>query len=173
MAEIRLLEERGHAVGADVVDAVEAAQRAGGTAVAVAWDGAARGVLVVADAIKPTSSEAISQFRRLGLRPVLLTGDNRAAAETVAAGVGIEPDAVIAEVLPADKVDAVKQLQAEGRVVAMVGDVSQRRRRRRPGRPRTGHGHRHRRRDRGQRPHPLVRGDLRVAADAIRLAGRT
>jgi Cu+-exporting ATPase len=88
----------------------------------VAWDGAVRGVIVVADTIKDTSAAAISQFRRLGLRPFLLTGDNRRAAHAVAAQVGIDPDDVIAEVLPADKVTAVKDLQAQGRTVAMVGD---------------------------------------------------
>ncbi len=96
------------------------AQARGRTAVAVAWDGAARAVLVVADTVKPTSAEAVARLRALGLRPVLLTGDNAAAARAVAAEVGI--DDVIADVLPADKVDVVKRLQDEGRVVAMVGD---------------------------------------------------
>jgi Cu+-exporting ATPase len=96
------------------------AQSRGRTAVAVAWDGAARAVLVVADTVKPTSAEAVARLRALGLRPVLLTGDNAAAARAVAAEVGI--DDVIADVLPADKVDVVKRLQDEGRVVAMVGD---------------------------------------------------
>ena len=91
-----------------------------GTAVVVGWDGKARGVLVVADVVKPTSAEAITDLRNLGLTPVLLTGDNAAIAQSVAAEVGI--DQVIADVLPADKVDAVKKLQAQGRVVAMVGD---------------------------------------------------
>ena len=85
-----------------------------------AWDGEVRGVLVVADTVKPTSAEAIASLRALGLRPVLLTGDNEATARAVAAEVGI--DEVIAEVLPADKADVVRRLQAEGRVVAMVGD---------------------------------------------------
>ena len=96
------------------------AQSRGRTAVAVAWDGAARAVLVVADTVKPTSAEAVARLRALGLRPVLLTGDNAAAAHAVAAEVGI--DEVVADVLPADKVDVVKRLQDEGRVVAMVGD---------------------------------------------------
>ncbi|MFC5290272.1 heavy metal translocating P-type ATPase [Actinokineospora guangxiensis] len=104
----------------DLVKAKEDAESLGRTAVAVGWDGAARAVLVVADTVKPTSAEAIRGLRGLGLTPVLLTGDNTAAAEAVAAEVGIEE--VIAEVLPADKVDAVKRLQSEGRVVAMVGD---------------------------------------------------
>jgi Cu+-exporting ATPase len=127
-------------------------------------------VLVVADTVKPSSSEAIKQLRALGLRPVLLTGDNEAVARKVAAEVGI--DEVIAEVLPADKVDAVKKLQAEGRVVAMVGDgvndaaaLAQA--------------------DLGlsmgsgtdvaieASDLTLVRDDLRSAADAIRLARRT
>src|SRR6185437_1240799 len=83
------------------------AEDAGRTAIAVSWDGAARGLLVVADAVKPTSAAAVRQLRDLGLRPVLLTGDNAAAARSVADGVGI--DEVIAEVLPADKVDVVKR----------------------------------------------------------------
>jgi Cu+-exporting ATPase len=97
-----------------------AAQDEGRTAIAVGWDGAARGVLVVADAIKDTSAEAVTRFRALGLRPILLTGDNEAAAASVAKAVGI--DEVIAEVLPQDKVDVVKRLQGQGKVVAMVGD---------------------------------------------------
>ncbi|WP_028937475.1 heavy metal translocating P-type ATPase [Pseudonocardia spinosispora] len=96
------------------------AESLGHTAVVVAWDGAARAVLVVADTIKPSSERAIATLRDLGLRPVLLTGDNTASAQAVAAVVGI--DEVIAEVLPADKVDVVKRLQEQGKVVAMVGD---------------------------------------------------
>jgi Cu+-exporting ATPase len=96
------------------------AEADGKTAVAVGWDGAARAVLVVADTIKPTSAQAIAGLRRLGLTPLLLTGDNEAAARAVAAEVGI--DEVIAEVLPKDKVDVIKRLQAEGKVVAMAGD---------------------------------------------------
>ncbi|MEV6238523.1 heavy metal translocating P-type ATPase [Lentzea sp. NPDC051838] len=103
-----------------LTEAKEAAERQGRTAVLVAWDGKARAVLVVADTVKPTSKEAVAGLRKLGLRPVLLTGDNEAAAKAVAAEVGI--DEVIAEVLPADKLDVVKRLQDEGRVVAMVGD---------------------------------------------------
>ncbi|MCW3492308.1 heavy metal translocating P-type ATPase [Microbacterium sp. SSM24] len=96
------------------------AERAGSTAVLVAWDGEVRGVLVVADQVKPTSAEAIAQLRGLGLRTILLTGDAEAVARTVADAVGI--DEVVAEVLPQDKVAVVARLQSEGRVVAMVGD---------------------------------------------------
>ncbi|WP_378735723.1 heavy metal translocating P-type ATPase [Nocardia brasiliensis] len=115
-----LLADWAQQLDADLERAMQAAEAAGKTAVAVGWDGKARGVLVVADAVKTTSAEAISQLRALGLTPIMLTGDNRAAAEAIAAQVGI--DAVIAEVLPQDKVDTVKRLQAEGKVVAMVGD---------------------------------------------------
>ncbi|MBO1337875.1 cation-translocating P-type ATPase [Streptomyces sp. VRA16 Mangrove soil] len=106
----------------ELARAKAAAEAAGRTAVAVAWDGAARAVLEVADAVKETSPEAIRRLRELGLRPVLLTGDNEAVARSVAAEVGIAPEDVIAEVLPQDKVDVVKRLQGEGRSVAMVGD---------------------------------------------------
>ncbi|MFD7742149.1 heavy metal translocating P-type ATPase [Streptomyces sp. MJM8645] len=102
--------------------AKRAAEAAGRTAIAVGWDGEARAVLEVADAVKPTSAEAIARLRGLGLTPLLLTGDNRAVAEAVAAEVGIAPEHVIAEVMPQDKVATVKRLQAEGKVVAMVGD---------------------------------------------------
>jgi len=101
-------------------EARQAAQSRGQTAIAAGWDGAARAIFVVADTVKPTSMEAIAGLEALGLRPVLLTGDNRETAAAVAAEVGIAE--VIADVLPADKVDVVKRLQAEGRVVAMVGD---------------------------------------------------
>ena len=97
-----------------------AAERDGRTAIAAGWDGAARAVLVVADTVKPTSAEAVASLKALGLRPVLLTGDNEATARAVAAEVGI--DEVIAEVLPADKAAVVRRLQDEGRVVAMAGD---------------------------------------------------
>ena len=96
------------------------AQRRGQTAIAVGWDGAARGVLVVSDEIKPTSADAVARLKRLGLRPIMLTGDNEPAARFIADQVGI--DEVIAEVLPEQKVDAVRRLQGEGRSVAMVGD---------------------------------------------------
>jgi Cu+-exporting ATPase len=91
-----------------------------GTTVFVAWDGAVRAQLVIADTVKPTSAQAVAELRALGLRPVLLTGDNEATARAVAAAVGI--DEVIAEVLPADKAAVVRRLQESGRVVAMVGD---------------------------------------------------
>ncbi len=168
----RLLAEWSQQLPDDLTRALEAAQAEGGTAVAVGWDGRARGVLVVADAVKDSSAQAITQLRDLGLRPVLLTGDNRAVALSVAAKVGIGAEDVFAEVLPADKVDTVKRLQAEGRVVAMVGDgvndaaaLAQA--------------------DLGlamgtgtdvaieASDLTLVRGDLRVAADAIRLSRRT
>ncbi|MEU4119599.1 heavy metal translocating P-type ATPase [Kitasatospora sp. NPDC028055] len=105
-----------------LAEAKRTAESAGRTAIAVGWDGEARAVLEVADAVKPTSAEAITKLRALGLTPVLLTGDNRLVAEAVAAELGIAPEHVIAEVMPQDKVDTVKRLQAEGRVVAMVGD---------------------------------------------------
>ncbi|MCM3660492.1 heavy metal translocating P-type ATPase [Georgenia satyanarayanai] len=98
------------------------AERTGATAVVVAWDGTARGVLAVRDTVKATSAEAVSRLRELGVRPMLLTGDNRATAEAVAREVGIPAEDVIAEVLPEDKLDVVARLQGEGRVVAMVGD---------------------------------------------------
>jgi Cu+-exporting ATPase len=98
----------------------ELAEASGRTAIAAGWDGRAAAVFAVADTVKPTSAEAVAALRELGLRPVLLTGDNRTTAEAVAAEVGI--DEVTAEVLPADKADVVRRLQAEGRVVAMVGD---------------------------------------------------
>jgi Cu+-exporting ATPase len=115
-----LLEQAGFPLPPAVADAVTAAQAAGRTAIVVGWDGAARGVLAVADVVKPTSRAAVAALRRLGLTPVLLTGDNATVARAVADEVGIAE--VIAEVLPADKVDVVKRLQAGGKVVAMVGD---------------------------------------------------
>ncbi|MBF5028608.1 copper-translocating P-type ATPase [Micromonospora sp. ANENR4] len=116
----RLLRERGLDVPEEVVRAATGAEAAGRTAILAGWDGRARGVLAVADAVKPTSRAAVARLRELGLKPVLLTGDNTTVAKAVAAEVGI--DEVIAEVLPADKVDVVERLQREGRVVAMVGD---------------------------------------------------
>ncbi len=98
------------------------AETAGATVVAVGWDGRIRGVLVVGDSVKPSSRAAIDELRALGLRPMLLTGDNRAAALAVAAEVGIADGDVIADVLPAEKVGTIEALQGQGRVVAMVGD---------------------------------------------------
>ncbi|MGW3935179.1 heavy metal translocating P-type ATPase [Streptomyces sp. NBC_00024] len=154
----------------ELAEAKAAAEAEGRTAVAVAWDGEARGVLTVADAVKETSAEAVAELRRLGLKPVLLTGDNRLVAESVARSVGI--DEVIAEVLPQDKVDVVKRLQGEGRTVAMVGDG-------------VNDAAALATADLGLAMGTgtdaaieagdltLVRGDLRVAADAIRLSRRT
>ena len=152
--------------------AAEDAQRTGRTVVAIEWDGHVHGVLTLADAVKPTSAAAVRALRELGLRPMLLTGDNRTVAATVAAEVGIAEEDVIAQVLPGEKVDVIRGLQEQGRIVAMVGD--------------------------GVNDAPalaaadlglamgtgtdvaieagdltLVRGDLRVAADAIRLARQT
>ncbi|MFJ8345422.1 heavy metal translocating P-type ATPase [Streptomyces sp. NPDC094153] len=168
----RLLAEWAMSLPDDLRRAKESAEAAGRTVVAVAWDGEARAVLEVADAVKESSPEAVRRLRALGLTPMLLTGDNRAVAEAVAAETGIAPEHVIAEVLPQDKVDVVKRLQGEGRSVAMVGDgvndaaaLAQA--------------------DLGlgmgtgtdaaieAGDLTLVRGDLRVAADAIRLARRT
>ncbi|MGI8461488.1 MAG: heavy metal translocating P-type ATPase [Solirubrobacterales bacterium] len=104
----------------ELEQARESAEAKGRTAIAAGWDGEVKAIFVVSDQVKDSSAEAIRRLKDLGLRPILLTGDNRRAAESVAAGVGIEE--VIAEVLPAEKVDVVKRLQGEGRVVAMVGD---------------------------------------------------
>ena len=150
----------------------DAAEESGLTAVVVAWDGAVRAVLVVADAVRPTSAEAVRRLRALGLTPVLLTGDNRAVAASVAREVGIDQDRVIAEVLPEDKAAVVARLQAEGRTVAMVGDG-------------VNDAAALARADLGlamgtgtdaaieAADLTLVRGDLRAAADAIRLSRRT
>jgi Cu+-exporting ATPase len=154
----------------ELVEAKADAEREGKTAVAVGWDGEARGVLIVADTVKPTSAEAIAQFKALGLTPVLLTGDNKAVAERIAAEVGI--DEVIAEVMPADKVEQVARLQGQGKVVAMVGDG-------------VNDAAALAKADLGlamgtgtdvaieAADITLVRGDLRSAADAIRLSRRT
>ncbi|MFE7859862.1 heavy metal translocating P-type ATPase [Streptomyces sp. NPDC057403] len=154
----------------ELTRAKDEAERGGRTAVVVGWDGAARGVVAVADAVKETSAQAVRELRALGLTPVLLTGDNRAVAEAVAREVGIEQ--VIAEVLPEDKVDAVRRLQGEGRVVAMVGDG-------------VNDAAALATADLGLAMGTgtdaaieagdltLVRGDLRVATDAIRLSRRT
>ncbi|HKR51999.1 MAG TPA: heavy metal translocating P-type ATPase [Pseudonocardiaceae bacterium] len=153
-----------------MVTASEQAERDGRTVVAVAWDGRVRGLLAVADTVKPSSAEAVCRLRALGLTPVLITGDNETVACAVAAEVGI--DTVIAGVLPEGKVEEVRRLQRQGRVVAMVGDgindaaaLAQA--------------------DLGlamgtgtdaaieASDLTLVRGDLRVVADAIRLSRRT
>ncbi|WP_431958217.1 HAD-IC family P-type ATPase [Nocardia lijiangensis] len=115
-----LLAERGIALPERLAASKENAERDGATAIAVAWDGTARGILVLADAMKPTSADAVADLRALGLTPVLLTGDNAATARSVAEQVGI--DEVVAEVLPDDKLRAIREFQARGRVVAMVGD---------------------------------------------------
>ncbi|MBA2282513.1 MAG: copper-translocating P-type ATPase [Acidimicrobiia bacterium] len=116
----RFLTEWSQPLTDDLREAKDAAERHGRTPVLVGWDGAARAVLVVADTVKDSSAAAVAELRALGLRPVLLTGDNERAARAVAAEVGI--DEVIAEVLPEDKVRVVQRLQQEGRTVAMVGD---------------------------------------------------
>ncbi|MFJ9011662.1 heavy metal translocating P-type ATPase [Streptomyces canus] len=166
----KLLKEWAIELPRELAEAKAAAEAEGRTAVAVAWDGEARGVLTVADAIKESSAEAVAELRRLGLKPVLLTGDNQLVAESVARSVGI--DEVIAEVLPQDKVDVVKRLQAEGRTVAMVGDG-------------VNDAAALATADLGLAMGTgtdaaieagdltLVRGDLRVAADAIRLSRKT
>jgi Cu+-exporting ATPase len=105
---------------AELERALQDAQSLGHTAIAAGWDGRARAVFAVADTIKPTSAAAIERLKRLGLRPILLTGDNEPTARAVAAEIGI--DEVVAEVLPSEKVEVVERLQREGRVVAMVGD---------------------------------------------------
>jgi Cu+-exporting ATPase len=109
-----------HDLPEEFAKAMREAESEGMTAVAVGWDGKARGALVVADAVKPTSADAVKKLRALGLTPIMLTGDNEAAARMIASQVGI--DEVIAEVLPSEKVDVVKRLQGQGKVVAMVGD---------------------------------------------------
>ena len=166
----RLLEDWAMPLPGELRAAKEAAEDLGHTPILVGWDGAVRAMVVVADTVKTTSGEAITRLRGLGLTPILLTGDNERAARAVAAEVGI--DTVIAEVLPADKVEVVRRLQSEGKVVAMVGDgvndaaaLAQA--------------------DLGiamgtgtdvaieASDLTLVRGDLRVAGDAIRLSRRT
>ncbi|MGW3200472.1 heavy metal translocating P-type ATPase [Streptomyces sp. NPDC001118] len=156
----------------EVVRAAREAEQEGRTAVVAGWDGRARGVLAVADAIKETSEAAVGELRALGLTPVLLTGDNRTVAEAVAKTVGIDARNVYAEVLPEDKVDVVRRLQREGRTVAMVGDG-------------VNDAAALATADLGLAMGTgtdaaieagdltLVRGDLRVAADAIRLSRRT
>jgi P-type Cu+ transporter len=115
-----LIAEWGYAVPAELEAARADAEAGGQTAVIAAWDRRARAVLVVADTVKSSSPEAVRELKELGLRPVLLSGDNETTARAVADEVGIYE--VIAEVLPSDKADVVRRLQADGRVVAMVGD---------------------------------------------------
>ncbi|MTE23572.1 cation-translocating P-type ATPase [Microbacterium sp. ZXX196] len=165
-----LLEQWAAELDADLARRFAEAEASGATVVAVAWDGRARGVIAIADAVKPTSRQAVAELRALGLEPVLVTGDAEAPARAVADEVGIER--VIAGVLPAEKVEVVRRLQAEGRQVAMVGDgvndaaaLAQA--------------------DLGMAMGTgtdvaieasdltLVRGDLRVAAQAVRLSRRT
>jgi P-type Cu+ transporter len=117
---IGLAQDRGLDISDRLREASGLAEADGRTAVVAGWEGRVRAVFTVADTVKRSSAEAVARLKRLGLKPVLLTGDNRATAEAVAAAVGI--DEAIAEVLPADKADVVRRLQAEGRVVAMVGD---------------------------------------------------
>ena len=166
----KLLADWSQHLPTELQEAKAAAEAEGGTTVAVGWDGAARGLVVVADTVKPTSAQAIRELRELGLTPVLLTGDNTAVATSVATEVGIAE--VIAEVLPQEKVEVIRRLQAEGKTVAMVGDgvndaaaLAQA--------------------DLGlamgtgtdvaieASDLTLVRGDLRAAVDAIRLSRRT
>lgn len=118
----RWLAAQGVTLDDDLTARFEASEADGATAVVTAWDGAARGVLVLRDPVKATSRQAVAELRDLGLRPVLLTGDNAGAARAVAREVGIAEADVVAEVLPADKVDVVARLQSEGHRVAMVGD---------------------------------------------------
>ena len=114
---------REHGVRTDALDeSLAAAQDDGATAVMAAWDGLAQGVLVLRDPVKASSAEAVAQLRALGMRPVLLTGDSRGAALAAARAVGIADDDVVARVLPEDKVAVVARLQAQGAIVAMVGD---------------------------------------------------
>ncbi|MBW5260005.1 heavy metal translocating P-type ATPase, partial [Streptomyces poriferorum] len=166
----RLLADAGIALPDALAAAMTEAAAQGRTAIAVAWDGEARGAVEVADAVKETSAEAVADLRALGLTPILLTGDNRAVAESVARAVGI--DEVRAEVLPEEKAHVIERLQADGRSVAMVGDG-------------VNDAAALATADLGlamgtgtdaaieASDLTLVRGDLKVAADAIRLSRRT
>ena len=120
LGRVRLLADRSYEIPDELTSTTRRAESDGRTVVAVGWDGRARGLLMVADAVKSTSAEAVSLLKALGLSPIMVTGDNEAVARAVAAQVGI--DEVIAGVLPQDKVETVKRLQNDGRVVAMVGD---------------------------------------------------
>ncbi|MFI5746736.1 heavy metal translocating P-type ATPase [Streptomyces sp. NPDC051644] len=166
----QLLADAGIDVPEALSRAVADAAARGRTAITVAWDGQARGVLAVADAVKESSAAAVAELRALGLHPVLLTGDNRAVADAVAHAVGI--DEVHAEVLPEEKVHVIERLRAQGRSVAMVGDG-------------VNDAAALATADLGlamgtgtdaaieASDLTLVRGDLKVAADAIRLSRRT
>ncbi|WP_327711112.1 heavy metal translocating P-type ATPase [Streptomyces sp. NBC_00464] len=166
----RLLTDAGIGIPGALAAAMAEAAARGRTSIAVAWDGEARGVLEVADAVKETSAAAVADLHALGLTPILLTGDNRAVAEAVAAEVGIEE--VRAEVLPEEKAHVIERLQAQGRAVAMVGDG-------------VNDAAALATADLGlamgtgtdaaieASDLTLVRGDLKVAADAIRLSRRT
>ena len=122
VGRVTWLSGQGVGVPDDVAAAVERAESGGATTVVVAWDGTARAVLELRDPPKPTSAQAVTELRELGLRPVLLTGDGEGAARAAAAAVGIDAADVVARVLPEEKAAAVARLQGEGRVVAMVGD---------------------------------------------------
>jgi Cu+-exporting ATPase len=111
--------ERGIDVSSLLTDA-ERLENDGKTVMFVASGGAAAGMVAVADTLKDTSAHAVRELRRMGLEVVMLTGDNRRTAEAIARQVGI--DRVLAEVLPQDKAAEIRRLQAEGRIVAMVGD---------------------------------------------------
>ncbi|MER7723283.1 heavy metal translocating P-type ATPase [Streptomyces sp. NPDC096323] len=166
----RLLTDAGIGIPGALSAAMTEAAAHGRTVIAVAWDGEARGAFEVADAVKDTSAAAVADLRALGLTPILLTGDNRAVAESVARAVGI--DEVRAEVLPEEKAQVIERLQAEGRAVAMVGDG-------------VNDAAALATADLGlamgtgtdaaieASDLTLVRGDLKVAADAIRLSRRT
>ncbi|MDD7924605.1 heavy metal translocating P-type ATPase [Actinomycetospora chibensis] len=168
----RLLEDWSVDVPADLAAVKSDAEARGHTVVAVAWDGEARGLLSVADTVKEGSADAVRGLRALGLTPVLLTGDAEPAARAVASEVGIDPGRVIAEVMPADKDEVIARLQEEGRVVAMIGDG-------------VNDAAALARADLGlamgtgtdvaieASDLTLVRGDLRVGVDAIRLSRRT
>ncbi|WPF82192.1 heavy metal translocating P-type ATPase [Sanguibacter sp. 4.1] len=120
------LAEQGMAVDGDdqrpLRDAVAEAESSGATAVVAAWDGAARGVVVLRDPVKESSAQAVAELKDLGLRPILLTGDNPGAARVAAEQVGIAASDVVAQVVPSEKAEVVARLRSEGRVVAMVGD---------------------------------------------------